>query len=110
MKSLTQLQAEVGEWAKKNFGDQPSYRQILGAMEELGELAHAQLKSEQGIRGSQEKHDADAKDAVADVVIYLVDYCYRRGWDFHVILFETWEVVKNRDWKKNPETGTGSKS
>jgi NTP pyrophosphatase (non-canonical NTP hydrolase) len=74
-------------------------------MEELGELAHAHLKQEQGIR-SNEDHDAAARDAIGDVVIYLMDYCSVRGWDFSDCVSEAWGDVSERDWIANPATGT----
>jgi NTP pyrophosphatase (non-canonical NTP hydrolase) len=98
---LRRLQAEQVPWVKHNFGDRPSWMPLLGAVEELGELAHAHLKQAQGIRVS-ENHDEKAKDAVADVVIYLADYCSARGFDLETLVMETWDKVKLRDWKKDP--------
>lgn len=99
------MQREHRVWATKNFGlYRPAYQPLLGAVEEIGELAHAHLKNEQDIRTSED-HMADAKDAVADTIIYLVDYCNLRGWDLELILSSTWEEVKKRDWTKNKEDG-----
>ena len=99
---LRKLQEEQKVWVAHNFGtDRPAYHPLLGAVEELGELAHAHLKGEQGIR-TNEDHEAAAKDAVADVVIYLADYCTSRGFDFETLVQETWNLVKQRDWKKDP--------
>ena len=100
---LRKLQEEQREWSEHNFGKHPAWQPLLGAVEELGELAHAHLKESQGIRTS-ESHTDNAKDAVADIVIYLADYCSTRGFDFEEIVFDTWEKVKRRDWKKDPET------
>ena len=99
------LQESHRVWGLHNFGKIPIHQPLLGALEELGELAHAHLKEEQGIRGSSEKHIADAKDAVGDTVIYLMDYCNRRGWSFAEILADTCESVWQRDWKKDPTKG-----
>ena len=98
---LRRLQAEQVPWVKHNFGDRPSWMPLLGAVEELGELAHAHLKQAQGIRVS-ENHDEKARDAVADIVIYLADYCSSRGFDLETLVMETWDKVKLRDWKKDP--------
>jgi NTP pyrophosphatase (non-canonical NTP hydrolase) len=100
---LRKLQEEQKPWVKHNFGDRPSWMPLLGAMEELGELAHAHLKEAQGIR-NHENHVEKAKDAIADIVIFLADYCSARGLDFESIVQETWDKVKQRDWKKNPDT------
>lgn len=101
---LRKLQEEQKPWVIHNFGNRPTWQPLLGAMEELGELAHAHLKQKQEIRIT-ENHDAMAKDAVADIVIYLADYCSARGWDFENLVQETWDKVKQRDWKKDPAMG-----
>lgn len=102
---LSWVQYEQKRWVRWNFGERPSYQPLLGAFEELGELAHAHLKQEQGIRGSAEENEAKAKDAVADTVIFLADYCTARGWDISEIVWETWEQVRLRDFKADPENG-----
>ena len=83
---------------------------VLGAAEEVGELAHAFLKMEQGIRGKREEHEANMKDAVGDCVIFLMDLCNQMGWDFENIVDTTWSQVKQRDWKKNSHEGVVSTS
>jgi NTP pyrophosphatase (non-canonical NTP hydrolase) len=101
-KTLRQIQVEVRCWATHNFPNRKTHHPLLGAVEEIGELAHAHLKTEQGIRKIQKN---DGPDAVGDVIIYLLDYCNLMGWDAEQILNETWNHVKQRDWKSNPETG-----
>ncbi|KKL69661.1 hypothetical protein LCGC14_2112650, partial [marine sediment metagenome] len=100
--TLRQLQEEQRPWVQHNFGDRPDWMPLLGVMEELGELAHAHIKQAQGIR-TREDHDANGQDAVADVVIFLADYCSARGWDLHDCVERTWAKVKQRDWKADPE-------
>lgn len=102
---LKRLQVEQIPWVKHNFGERPSWMPLLGAMEELGELAHAHLKKAQGIRTSED-HDANARDAVADIVIFLADYCSAQGYDFEQIVQETWDKVKQRDWKADSAKGS----
>lgn len=112
MKSLSQIQSEVGEWSRRNFGEQVSkatgqihgsVNPLLGLIEEVGELTHAVLKRHQGIRGydNDEKFVAERNDAVADVMIYLLDFCSREGIDAAEVLNTTWEGVQRRDWEKN---------
>ena len=182
MLELTRLQAEHKEWQERNFPDQKDHQPLLGILEELGEICHAHLKAEQGIRGSESLHFEEKKDAIGDVMIYLANYCNRFGinlqttvglsldainWhrteaygdlllafkhagvmaDMHYTMelaatpsmhhyfreklldsirnmvfylakyskangisikqaiFDTWEEVKKRDWRKNPENG-----
>jgi NTP pyrophosphatase (non-canonical NTP hydrolase) len=98
------LQDGVALWGRQNFGDEeerPSYHPLLGVQEEVGELSHAHLKQEQGIRGTPEELEAKAKDAVGDIVIFLADYCTLRGFDMQEIVEETWQHVSKRNWKDN---------
>ena len=103
--ALDELQTEIFTWQTKNFGDQPAGRSLLGCVEEIGELAHAVLKQEQGIRGTPEEHIADAKDAIGDLGIFLLNYCSARGWSLEDILLSTWREVSARDWIKFPGDG-----
>ena len=80
------LQSEVARWVEKNFPTSPPEHQVLGLIEELGELAHARLKSEQGIRGDASAHAAAARDAVADNVIFFMHACSNLGWASQEIL------------------------
>jgi NTP pyrophosphatase (non-canonical NTP hydrolase) len=105
--NLTALRDQVGEWSRHNFGpaSEMGYVALLGAFEELGELAHAHIKQLQGIRGAAAQHEEDARDAIADAIIYLADYCSTRDFDFQEIVESTWAQVRQRDWVKYPETG-----
>lgn len=103
--NLKDLQEEMLEWQKHNFPNSAPYIPLLGALEELGELAHAHIKSEQGIRGTKEEHHAAKVDAIGDVIIYLVDYCNRFEINLSSALYDTWHKVKQRDWQKDKVSG-----
>lgn len=105
--NLIELQKQVAEWTDHNFGNtRPIFHPLLGLGEELGELYHAHLKIEQGIReGTSGKLEAEAQDAVGDMLIYLVDLCNLNGWSFNKVLTETWEKVRQRDWRLYPKDG-----
>lgn len=103
---LRQLQAEQKEWAQRNFGTQrPSYHALLGMGEELGELQHAHLKNEQGIRGTPAEHRAKKIDALGDLWIYGMDYANLEEIDLEEAIRTTWDKVKQRDWTKNKANG-----
>lgn len=99
------LQERAHAWQVKNFGEQPASRMLMGVVEEVGELAHAQLKMEQGIRGSAAEHEATGKDAVGDILVYLANYCSMKGWSMQEAIEETWAAVSKRDWKLFPKNG-----
>lgn len=97
MISIDELQSAQYTWARKNFGPCRSRWPLLGVFEETGELLHSQLKHEQKIRGPEGEedptkiaafHDAKKKDAVADITIYLFEYCSCMGWKVVDLLVE----------------------
>ena len=102
MIELDRIQEEIGAWSKKNFGHEgKTHHSLLGVAEEVGELCHAHLKQEQGIRGTELEHINAATDAIGDITIYLMDYCERRGFSFESIIESTWLKVQHRDWNKD---------
>jgi NTP pyrophosphatase (non-canonical NTP hydrolase) len=100
------LQDELHRWREKNFPKATSVQQLLGIVEEVGELSHAHLKEIQGIRGDSALHVAEAQDAVGDIVIYLMGYCSYRGWDFDVMVMNAATEVLKRDWIADPMGGS----
>ena len=105
MFDLKKFQAEHKAWIDYNFPGREPYYHLLGAVEEVGELAHAHLKMKERIRGTEAEHMAAAADAVADAIIFLAGYCSDMGFDLEQILSETWAKVRERDFVKYPETG-----
>lgn len=105
--TFRQLQDEQRPWVARNFPGREAHYPLRGAVEELDELAHAHLKELQGIRGTAAEHKAKAKakDAVADTIIFLADYCSARGFDLQEIVEQTWAKVRQRDWRADPKGG-----
>ncbi len=103
--NLFELQAEHMEWLEKNFPQQQPADPLLGIVEEVGELAHAHLKASQSIRGTPEELQAEARDAIGDIVIYLTSYCNTNGYDLALAVGHAWREVKQRDWQKYPKDG-----
>lgn len=92
-------------WMDYNFPKATASAQFHGVVEEVGELAHARLKKSQGIRGSEEKHNHDIKDAVGDIVIYLAGLCNKEGISLDCCVNQAWNEIKDRDWIKFPGNG-----
>lgn len=99
------LQEAQKEWCNYNFPNQTPHAALLGMMEELGELSHAVLKEQQGIRGTPEEHKAAKEDAIGDIVIYMADFCTKHGLDFQKCVEDAWAEVSQRDWIKYPKDG-----
>lgn len=106
---LRRIEEEQRIWSRRNFGPKhgTGYRPLLGVIEEVGELAHAQLKQEQGIRGTFAEHHAAKIDAAGDIAIYLMDYCHQQGFLLCDAIESAWGEVSKRNWKKHKKTGRG---
>lgn len=95
---LNELQEEVHQWSGSNFDQHDPINPLLGIVEEIGELCHAVLKRRQNIR-MDEDHDANERDAIGDIVVFLCDYCSMQGLSLSGCVDETWQQVKKRHWK-----------
>lgn len=102
---LSKLQEERDVWVARNFPGDQIENSIFGAVEEVGELAHHYLKRKQGIRGEEEFHRTEMGDAIADAVIFLAGVASHLGLDYGVLVQQTWDHVKKRDWIADPQKG-----
>lgn len=119
---IREFQAEHKAWLERNFPGQHTYENrhqaFLGVVEEVGELAHTVLKSEQKIRefmaGDMDGGDtvdttillrATIADGVGDLVIFLAGFCDMYDLDLETCIEETWKRVRQRDWVADPTTG-----
>lgn len=102
---LEGFQREVAQWAAFNFPKEQMHHLVYGLMEEIGELTHHLLKRETGIRGTQEEHTKGVKDAIGDMMVFLVQVCNRQGLTLAECIEMAWSEVKNRDWVQFPHNG-----
>ena len=99
------VQEQNCKWVAHNFPGQTWHQHFMGMVEELGELSHALLKQDQGIRGRWGDHEEEAKDAVGDLFIFALSLCNSRGWSLEQIIQDTWTQVQRRDWIAFPIDG-----
>jgi len=90
---------------KHNFPKQTRLEIFAGMAEELGELAHHLLKRDQGIRGGDVDHEAEIRDACADLVIFMMGLADLEGFVLMDVIEEAWVEVKDRDWVRFPRNG-----
>jgi len=69
----------------------------------LGKIAHAMLKSAQGIRNSED-HKAELYRGLKMLVLWLEDQADQAGRDLiEDLLVQTWDKVKRRNWVEDPD-------
>jgi hypothetical protein len=110
--TLEEIQREVGEWAGKQFGDNPSRAvghpseghplgsipALLGMGEEVGELNHAVVYRLQG-RGDFHKDEVFThakEDGMGDLAVFGCDFANREKVNWTQALNKTWAKVRNR--------------
>lgn len=77
IEKIRKMQEDHKLWAFQNFGPDMKSNLIdpvIGVIEEVGEFAHAFLKKKQKIRGTAAEHDANMKDALCDIGIFLMHF------------------------------------
>lgn len=97
--NLDKIQRTVIQWQRENFPQCQEWELALGVCEEAGELAQCILKLHRGMRGD-EFDEAHLKDAVGDVVIFLMGICEGRNWKLSEVIEETARRVILRNWTK----------
>ena len=108
--TLRFVQEASNTWRHNNFDPATitPELQLLGAVEEIGELSHAILKNKQGIRGFDNLDDfiEAVADALGDTLIFLCGVASELGLDLDAVLAHTWAGVAQRNWKENTHDGT----
>jgi NTP pyrophosphatase (non-canonical NTP hydrolase) len=95
--TLRQLQDELTPWVAHNFGDQPSWQPMFGIIEELGELGEACDRYKEVAKQLTYRNYAtlgpdlddikvDIRDAIADVVVYMANFCGKVDFDLQTIV------------------------
>lgn len=109
MTQLSDIQSRLAIWQNNNFPTKDKPRLLLqctlGVAEESGELCHAVLKRDQGIRGTHAENTDKMRDAIGDIAIFAMQICSAEGFDFEQVIIDTAEQVLNRKWsttKKEP--------
>lgn len=103
LNDLAIFQSQVRMWNNHNFPNKQPHQPLLGVAEEVGELCHAHLKQEQGIR-NDENLEAQRQDAVGDIMVFLADYCNQNNVNMATAVERAWGEVALRDWQKYPDT------
>lgn len=98
MGRLFELQKLIQQWQEKNFDEVEMWELALGVCEEAGELCHCVLKSERGMNGEEEL-DLEMRDAIGDVIVFLLGLCELKGWNIEEVVEEAVATVLQREWR-----------
>lgn len=104
MIDLRRYQKAVNKWAKKTYpqNDVKTWRPLVGLVEELGELAHAFLKLDQGVHRNTTTTEA-VSDAVGDLMVFLLEFCENNNIDIEEAFLEVWEKDVSRRTRSDVE-------
>ena len=97
------MKQDVEAWLIYNFSDETRVTATLGLCEEVGEVARAVLKQEQAIRGTWEEWDDEIKKELGDVYLKLIQVAMVCGFDLDEVIAQRWEVLRQRDWVRDPK-------
>ncbi len=88
-------------WLSRDFIDGHMRRHWFDLTPLARRLAHHQLKGEQGIRGTPERHNQEIARTCGAILVHLEFICRYMKLDFSTILGDVWAKVRLRDWTKN---------
>lgn len=94
----------VGEWRLQNFGEQSRMRNLAQITEEVGEVARAAGKEEEGIRPETRGNIADE---LGDVILATCGMAYAEGIDLSAVIARRLERMEGLDFTDDPEGGEG---
>lgn len=80
--TLEQFSADHWNWVKANFGEHPSWQPLIGMGEEVGELDSALIGGD----------ESDVIDSIADIMIYMNDFCHVEGLNYPDIVRKGMEL------------------
>lgn len=95
-------QSDVTDWQRANFNQLGVAWTTLGLVEEVGELARALLKREEGIRGSYDEWSEEVRKELGDIFIKLLDVAQTLDYDLPTVAMLRWMVVRERNFRANP--------
>jgi len=103
VRGLRVLQARLKNWEQEQMTSSTLIT-TLGIVGEIGELAHAVVKYQQGVRGITGKKLREiAEDALVDALIFILATATHLDIDLQDALNKISEKVLARNWREWPE-------
>ncbi len=111
---MSEFNSDISENMKNGFGIGSILKVILHLQSAIGQVAHAHLKKEQGIRIGED-HNGKIRQGLENIVAllkYLIEDFFevyiegiRNGVILADVVWDTWQEVKKRDWIAYPKNG-----
>lgn len=103
---LDTIQDFHAKWLDETFPENDSDDQLKGVLEEIGELARAELKNSQKFRNySDGEIKEKITDAIGDLFFYMCGYCSRKGIRLADCIDMALKEIVTRDWEHLKKTG-----
>lgn len=90
-------QTEIATWSAISYPALSDGEEVLGIVEEVGELARAVNKRSQGVRGNAEKWTAEIEKELGDIFIKTADVADRLGFTWAALARKRWATVSKRN-------------
>ena len=87
---------EIHAWSARNYPVLPDAGEVVGLVEEVGELCRAVNKRAQGVRGSFAYWTDEIAKEMGDIYIKLADISERLGFDLFEEINKRWATVSQR--------------
>lgn len=104
---MERWQKPLAAWQERELPcedkDKQTLRVMVGAAEELGEVARCVLKRSQEIRATEHVWTSRAEEEIGDVCVFLMQLCALLGLDFEACIERAAQKVLGRDWSSKKE-------
>lgn len=94
------------EHTLSRYDNEPDYALFYLISYHLGAALHHRLRQEEETtRTMRVLYEINITSELGIALRLMELYCIRRNWDWLEIVSDVWKQVRERDWKKDPETG-----
>lgn len=93
-------QTEIASWSAISYPRLTDGEELIGIIEEMGELCRAVNKRRQGVRGTYAEWTAEIEKELGDIFIKTADVCDRLGFTWSRLATKRWLTIKQRNDSK----------
>lgn len=98
LRFVRKVQSLTHDWRMDQFPDTTPKDQLIGAMQEVGELCEIEAKSTFEYQEFGGDNDAELQKELGDIFVYLMGYASLRGFDVDECIEMAANEVLTRNW------------